>query len=242
MDLRASCTHDGVKVYPMHKHKNYEIMLYLEGEGCLRTNKKNYSFCKGSIIIVPPDTEHGSASENGFKNISIEGDFGHLFYLDSPMLLCDNDSREGTQLAKLIYNNRYGNKEYLSGLCMAYIYFLLQNMQNEDSVCMAVNKITAEITENAFDYNISLKNILLESGYSEDYIRAQFKKITGKTPNEFLSKIRIDHACFLINIYGGGMSLSRIAEQCGYVDYVYFSKKFKAITGMSPNQYKLAIE
>ena len=77
-----------------------------------------------------------------------------------------------------------------------------------------------------------------ESGYAEDYIRAHFKRITGKTPNEFLSGIRIKRACFLIETYRDSLSLSQISEQCGYTDYVYFSKKFKSVTGMSPKEYK----
>ena len=28
MDLQINCTQDGIKTYPMHKHNNYEIMLY----------------------------------------------------------------------------------------------------------------------------------------------------------------------------------------------------------------------
>jgi AraC-like DNA-binding protein len=33
------------------------------------------------------------------------------------------------------------------------------------------------------------------------------------------------------------MSLSEVAEQVGYDDYVYFSKNFKAVTGVSPREY-----
>ncbi len=238
MNLQINCTCDGVKTYPIHKHTHYEIMLYLSGNGFLRTTDNNYPFSPGSIIIVPPGTEHGSTSENGFKNISIGGNFGHLLHFKAPASLTDNERQEGRILAELIFNNRYGNKEFLSDLCTTYIRFMLQNMQREDNVSIAVNKIISRITESAYDYNVSLNSLLLNSGYAEDYIRVHFKRITGKTPVEFLTKIRIDHACFLINIYGSTLTLSQIAEQCGYVDYVYFSKRFKSVTGMSPGEYR----
>ncbi|MBQ8146607.1 MAG: AraC family transcriptional regulator [Clostridia bacterium] len=67
---------------------------------------------------------------------------------------------------------------------------------------------------------------------------ACFKKVTGKTPNEFLTVIRIEHACFLMDIYHSKLSLAKISEQCGYLDYIYFSKKFKSIMGVSPRKYR----
>ena len=238
MDLQINCTQDGVKKYPLHKHNQYEIMLYLSGVGCLRTKKQNYPFSPGSVIIVPPGIEHGSVSENGFKNISIAGEFEQLLYLNQPVTLADNRQKEGAQLATLIYHNRYGNKEYLSKLCEAYVHFLLQNLEFEDSIGLAVDKIKREIMLRFCDGNFRVSALLHESGYAEDYIRAYFKKITSKTPNAFLTEIRIKHALFLMEVYVHTLSLQQIAERCGYTDYVYFSKKFKTIMGMSPRAYK----
>ena len=222
----------------MHKHNHYEIMLYLHGTGYLKTTKEDYPFAPGSIIIVPPGIEHGSISDNGFKNISIGGEFEQLLYFHEPILLHDNARKEGALLAALIYDNRYKSKDYLSKLCSAYLHYLLLDLKIEDNMSAAVNKIICEITENFCDKNINLNAFLKKSGYAEDYIRAHFKKTTGKTPNAFLTDIRIKHACFLIDIYMHTLSLQQIAEQCGYTDYVYFSKKFKSIMGVSPQKYK----
>ena len=138
----------------------------------------------------------------------------------------------------MIYENRYANVAYLNSLCVAYVSFLLQRFEIKNPIYESIKGVITEISENAFDSEIDLASILTKSGYSEDYIRACFKQFTGKTPNEFLSDIRIKHACFLIDIYRSECPLSRIAEQCGYLDYVYFSKKFKSVTGMSPKAYR----
>jgi AraC-like DNA-binding protein len=37
--------------------------------------------------------------------------------------------------------------------------------------------------------------------------------------------------------YGKSVSLTEVAEKCGFTDYVYFSKKFKAVTGIAPRTY-----
>lgn len=242
MNLQINCTQDGVKTYPMHKHSNYEIMLYLKGTGCLRTRSADYPFSPGSIIIVPPGTEHGSTSKNGFKNISVSGKFENLFQFEDIVTLFDNAQNEGRLLATMIYNNRYKNSAYISKLCSAYIHFILQYISVADNINISVNKIICEIENSFYDCDINLSRLLQKSGYAKDYIRAQFKKITGKTPNAFLSDIRIKHAVFLIDIYANMLSLQKIAEQCGYTDYVYFSKKFKSIMGISPKQYKESVQ
>lgn len=238
MDLQINCTQDGIKKYPVHKHNYYEIMLYLNGTGYLYTREKNYPFCPGSVIIVPPGIEHGSISEKGFQNISIGGAFDKPLYFDKPVTLTDNAQKDGTALATLIYNNRYGNNEYLAKLCSAYTHFLLQNLKIESALNAAVNTIINEITDGFHNSELCVSDLLKESGYAEDYIRACFKKVTEKTPVAFLTDIRIKHACFLIDVYMDTLSLQQIAQQCGYTDYVYFSKKFKAIMGISPQQYK----
>lgn len=238
MELQINRTQPGITQYPMHRHNNYEIMLYIRGNGYLRTTGYNYSFSPGTIIIVPPGTEHGSASENGFCNISVGGDFENLFHFKDTVVLSDNAQNEGKTLAEMLYNNRHKNNDYVSKLCSAYLSFILQNISVEDSISVSVNRIINEITNRFYDCRIDLQKLLKESGYAEDYIRAQFKKITGKTPSAFLTDLRIKNAVFLIEVFAKTLSLQEISQRCGYTDYVYFSKKFKLATGMSPAKYK----
>ena len=107
----------------------------------------------------------------------------------------------------------------------------------EDEIFSATQNIIKNMSDNLSNHDISIHDILKSSGYAEGYIRAQFKKVTGKTPNRFLSEIRIGYACNLIDIYGNYLPLSEVAEKSGYTDYVYFSRKFKQIKGISPREY-----
>lgn len=239
MELQINRTRDGEIKYPQHQHKGYEIMLYLDGEGYMLADGKSIPFRRGTVIIVPPGITHGSVSVSGFKNISVLGDFGRYFDFDYVISFSDNASGEGTLLASLIYENRFGEYAYLHALCTSYICFLTQRFKTESAITLTVQAIASEIAERAFDSDINIVNILRKSGYSEDYIRSKFKKLTGKTPIGFLSEIRIKHACFLIDVYKNTLSLSEISEKCGYLDYSYFSKVFKSAVGMSPQTYKM---
>lgn len=240
-DLYISKTKPGTKIYPLHQHPNWEIMYYLKGEGYLATKTGNIAFKPGTIIIVPPKIAHGSVCEDGFVNISIGGDFGHLFMFDNIVVQQDNDMRNCERLSKLIFDNRFADEEYLSALCNAYAHFLLKNAVYEKKLNREISKIVAEITKNFFDPCFDVTDLLNKSGYAEDYIRAGFKKVTALTPIDFLAKTRVNHARKLFEIYGKSLSVAEVAEACGFEDPIYFSRRFKQFIGFSPTEYKKQI-
>ncbi len=233
-----SKTSEGTKKYPLHRHPYWEVMYYLSGVGHLATQNASIPFSPGTIIIVPPKYIHGSVSRDGFVNISIGGDFGHLFMFDSIIVQQDNDALNGERLSKLIFDNRSADAEYLSALCNAYAHFLLKNAVYEKKINREISKITDEITKNFFDPSFDVTDLLIKSGYAEDYIRTEFKKTVALSPIDFLSKTRIEHAKKLLEIYGSNLLVSEVAEACGFEDPIYFSRRFKQFTGLSPTEYK----
>ena len=153
-----------------------------------------------------------------------------------------NVDEDIASILQIIINNRYNNDDFTSSLHLAVVHYILNNLDEKDEKDMAVKKIKASIIKNFYKSDFDVTYYLNESGYNEDYIRAHFKKITGVTPIQFLTKIRIKHAKNLINAYKNSYSLAYIAESCGYDDYIYFSRKFKEVTGLSPQKYKNSIE
>ncbi len=223
---------------PAHKHAYYQIIIHTKGSGTINIGDGERRISKGDIAIVPPDIMHSSYSEDGYERIYIDGEFNQIFNFSKPVIITDNLSGEGLLLANMLYKNRFANDDYVAALCNAFAHFLLQSINMDDTISVAVKEIINELTENFYDCNLSVSYILQKSGYAEDYIRAHFKRITGKSPVEFLTNVRISHACFLIDTYKSALSLSEIAEKCGYTDYVYFSRRFKQKMGISPQAYK----
>lgn len=222
---------------PPHQHNNYEIIVCTGGAGTFHSMGMDIFVSPGTMIIVPPGAVHSSNTDSYFERIYISGAFSHIFNITSPAVILDNSENEGTLLANMIFNNRYANQEYVATLASALAYFLLQSRKAEDNMSMIIEDIINKITSGFYDCNLNLCALLRKSGYAEDYVRAQFKKVTGKTPTEFLTKVRIDHARYLIDVYKSTLSLSEIAVKCGYTDYIHFLKRFKHITGMSPRNY-----
>lgn len=223
---------------PPHKHNSYEIIIFTNGTGTFYTEEKSIPVHPGKIIIIPPGVVHScTKGDADFERIYINGEFEQVFSLTSLAVISDTPSGDGLFLANLIYKNRLADREYVASLINAFTHFLLQNIKMENRIFTATRDIIEKISNRFYDCDFDLHALLKESGYAEDYIRAKFKKVTKKTPTEFLTEIRINHACYLISTYKNAFPLSDVAERCGYTDYVYFSRRFKQVTGMSPQQY-----
>jgi two-component system, response regulator YesN len=68
------------------------------------------------------------------------------------------------------------------------------------------------------------------------YFGRLFRKTTGMSFNEHLSRKRTEKAAELLN--GTDMNVQEIAEQVGIPNSSYFSTVFKKNTGMSPSEYR----
>ena len=90
----------------------------------------------------------------------------------------------------------------------------------------------------------------IEKNYSRDLTRDEimhagmtsnsagtriFRDLLGKTPIEYLSQVRIQHAIYLLK--NTDRKISLIASECGFRDSNYFSVQFKKATGFSPRRF-----
>lgn len=228
-------TTPGITRYPLHRHGFCEIMYYTEGTGFLETEYGSYSFSPGTAIIVPPNVLHGSVSENGFKNISVGGNFDSIITNGKPILI--SSAADSDTLARLVYKNRFNGTEYLNSLADCYILSLMQSQSPNSQIAVAVRKIANIISENADNPEFNIANELTLSSYAEDYIRAKFKEILNVTPTEFLNRLRIKNACRMMEIYGSSITVTEIAVNVG-LNPAYFSRVFKKAMGVCPQEYK----
>ncbi len=75
----------------------------------------------------------------------------------------------------------------------------------------------------------------LVTGLSRRRFNTLFRAHLGVTPNEYLTSVRIANAKRLLTT--GSISVSRVAQMCGFRDIYYFSKLFRAKSGSSPTEY-----
>ncbi|MEF3305447.1 AraC family transcriptional regulator [Paenibacillus sp. GYB003] len=73
---------------------------------------------------------------------------------------------------------------------------------------------------------------------SPGYFNVMFKRHTGYTPVEYITKVRIDKAKQML--HGSRMPVQKIAQEVGYADSYYFSRVFKQEVGLTPREYRKA--
>lgn len=102
-----------------------------------------------------------------------------------------------------------------------------------------VSVIKKYIDDNFSDARFSLDKMARELGYNKKYISFIFKKKMDIGVIEYLSTIRIQNACTMMQ--QGATSVNDIATYCGYNDPQYFSRVFKNKMGMAPRLYIKAL-
>ncbi|MFB9277622.1 response regulator transcription factor [Cohnella cellulosilytica] len=71
------------------------------------------------------------------------------------------------------------------------------------------------------------------------YLGRLFKNETGEFFNDYLNRVRLEHAQRLLS--DTTLKISDIATEVGFLDPNYFFRKFKQVHGVSPSDYRVAV-
>lgn len=81
-----------------------------------------------------------------------------------------------------------------------------------------------------------LQNAAAELGVTPDYLSKAFRKSTGCSYPDFCARLKLEEAKRLLR--EGFCKTYEISAQLGYRSVDYFTRKFKAATGITPGQYR----
>lgn len=83
---------------------------------------------------------------------------------------------------------------------------------------------------------LDLAGLAARSGVSLSQLERDFRRVFGATPQELLTRARIERAMDLLGTPAG---ISEVAQACGFSDQSAFSRRFKAVTGFTPRGFRL---
>lgn len=220
----------------------YKIHLVTKGSGKILTGGKTWGLRRGDLFFTFPAVEYSVLSGRDFEYMYIS-----FLGIRTNKLL----DKMNISARNFLFKNQQGlislwkqsiseNKYVLSLRCeglLLYSFSVLQEQEVElvDEHGTLTEKIKSYIDEHFADAEISLEGISKIFSYNKKYISTAFKKEFHLGIAEYISTLRVQYACTLMNY--GISSVGEIAQQCGFSDPQYFSRVFKNKIGVSPKEY-----
>ena len=87
-----------------------------------------------------------------------------------------------------------------------------------------------------FAHPISLAELTAIGGYSVAQLERHCKRVFQLTPRQMIHKARLEEGSRLL--LHTDLPVTEIALRCGYTDHSAFSRQFRALTSLSPSQYR----
>lgn len=104
---------------------------------------------------------------------------------------------------------------------------------------IAYNRIikkSLEFIKQNYKHEITIEQVAKYAGVSTNYFQATFKKSMGITPNNYITKLRLEQAEQLLIMTA--LNIGDVGFECGFLDNVYFSYVFKKHYKLTPNEFR----
>ncbi|KUP25104.1 response regulator [Paenibacillus sp. DMB5] len=115
---------------------------------------------------------------------------------------------------------------------MKYCFEVDSSMMRERTY----TEMAVDIINKYYAEDISLQSVAGQINVNPSYLSRIFKQEQGENFISFLTRVRIERAKAYLK--GGKLKVYEIADKVGYHNHTYFSKIFKKITGVSPEDYR----
>jgi len=93
-----------------------------------------------------------------------------------------------------------------------------------------------EILEARYAENLTVAGLAKAVGLSVPHFNRLFRRMTGQSPRTYLAGVRIQRACLLLS--ETNRPVTEIAGAVGWPDPNLFARRFKAVLGCSPREYR----
>lgn len=243
-------------------HRYHELFYVAEGRCSVFIGQRTYRLQTGDFALVPAGTLHKTDFTSHGQNTKYVISFSVNTARQIDAFLEADVSETGFRAGKikapvqrqeaiLLLVNRmlyeFESRPPLGrSLCLALLAQLLVSLQryrageeesdgNEDSARGRMREVAAYLCEHARE-PVTLTEVADHFAVSPSHLSRIFHQETGFGIREYLVHYRIRLACDLL--LNTGLSVTQIADQCGFNDSNYFGDAFKKATGLSPREYR----
>lgn len=245
---------------PFHWHSEFELIWVLSGEFELLVNEKTYKLKQGDSVLITGGAVHAGKTYdcvyecivfdyaaicqknyNEFSKTLIQ-----LENMENQAKFMENSSELndiGKKIFELFRQSHLKSSKRLQ--IMGYCFELLgkiidtihtsDNLPKQDKNMNRMKEVLTYIKQH-YGENITLDKLSQKAELNPKYLCQLFKKLTGKTPIDYLIYYRIECACEQLIFTEN--SITEVALSCGFNDISYFIKKFSQLKNITPLKYR----
>lgn len=224
----------------------YEIELYVENGGITYADGIPHQIRKGHVLCVKPGSVRYSELPLKTYYLKIAARVDSL----RPILerlgtwFSVNDHEYGRQLILSMLEARaVGNSLLCHARLLEFLSWLaaendraarlggIERRKSREAISLAM-----EYMENHFRERCTLEDIAAHVHLSPVYFHGIFRTAVGKTPYEYVTRLRVEEAKRLL--LTAGLSMVEVSEACGFSTQSYFNHVFRARVGITPKDYR----
>ena len=247
-----------------HYHDNMELIYVHSGHLKVTFDKTSFVLKENDIALANPNTLHSaipteciyecivfnyafflSLPLNGLENLVERIKTGDIL-VHNPAFVKNEEIYD--KIHKIFNTMRAKEEGYrlqvtgeiynLFSLIVKFKYYSegISISGNADNKSLEkLKKVLSHMRKN-FSLQLSLNELSDIAGMSEKYFCSFFKKMTNKTPVEYLILYRIE--CSAKMLLNTDIPVTEVAYSCGFNDLSYFIKTFKRQTGVTPGEFR----
>lgn len=245
---------------PFHWHNEFELIWVLSGEFDLVVNEKTFKLKQGDSALISSGAVHAgfcfdcvyecivfdyeAICQKNFTELSKTLEY--LDNMENQVKLIENGndlSKISEKIFDLFRKGHLKSSKRLQalGCCFELLGEIIDNFPiNEAATAQDknINRMKDILTyiRQYYGENISLEDLSKKADLNPKYLCQLFKKLTGKTPIDYLIYYRVECACEQLIFTEN--SITEIALSCGFNDISYFIKKFSQLKDLTPLKYR----
>lgn len=240
----------------MHFHNEYEFYYLVAGDSTYIINGEIYSIEKGTFVFVPKGVPHMTDNQSSKKVVERfllsfdESIFSekNKYILDAlsetrvlhvPDTILPKIEKIITKIETEYKQEDKGSKELVDLYIVELMIMMYRHKCKKKTKIRESDKIVYDVSDYImlhYAEDISLKNISKTFNISEGYLSRKFKEVSGLCINQYITYVRISNAEKLLE--NSDLSVTQIADMCGFCGSTYFSSVFKKFKGVAPLAYR----
>lgn len=229
--------------------KDYQVIYIVKGKGFFTFDKTAVEIAEGNIVIYSPEKpqyyKYSSRDLTEVYWVHFSG-YGACCLLQDMNLLNNpayfiGYSKDFVKIFSDIIRELQLKSPHFEEISSSLLISLIAGMArildtSKKSVINRELEKTLKMMHSNYNRNYTVKDYARECNLSLYWFTHKFKRITGLPPTEYIRRLRINEAKYLLS--NASLSIREISYIIGYENPLYFSRLFKQETGMSPTEYR----